>query len=464
MLSWEEVVEATQGTPGGVAPSEPVRSIVIDSRQVEAGSLFVCLRGARHDGRAFARAALADGAIAVLAEAGVVLDVPDATPVLRVSDPLTALSLLAGAWRRKLDATLIGVTGSSGKTSTKEMIAAYLARFGTVGKTEGNHNNELGVPLTLLGFKPGLQFGVVEMGMRAEGEIAALARIAAPTVGVVTNVGTAHIGRLGSQEAIGRAKAELWHHMPPGGTAVVPWDDPLASMEAARWGGRIVTWSLHDPGATVWCHDVNAVGEGQVFTVYWKGRGASGHGRAEVRLPLWGDHHRANAMAALAVGWALGCVPEGRIELRPDTLPGRARHLELGGVLITDDAYNANPESVKAALKAFAEAPARGRRLAVLGDMAELGEHAAESHRAVGAYAAAQGLDELVAVGRDAAHYADGWGAGSGCHVLASPDEAVAYLLERLRPGDRLLLKASRSARLERVLEGLAAAWGGARS
>ncbi|MEB3329027.1 MAG: UDP-N-acetylmuramoyl-tripeptide--D-alanyl-D-alanine ligase [Candidatus Sericytochromatia bacterium] len=464
MLSWEEVAEATHGTPRGDAPTGPVRSVAIDSRLVEAGGLFVCLRGVQHDGHAFARAALAGGAVAVVAAAGTPLDVPEATPVMRVADPVAALGALAAAWRSKLDASFVGITGSSGKTSTKEMIAAYLARFGPVGKTEANHNNELGVPLTLLSFKPGLRFGVVEMGMRAEGEIAALARIVAPSIGVVTNVGTAHIGRLGSQEAIGRAKAELWHHMAQGGTAVVPWDDPLATAEAARWGGRIVTWSLGDPGATLWCHDVQAVGEGQVFTAYWKRRGAQPHGRAEVRLPAWGDHHRANAMAALAVGWALDLVPEGRIELRPDTLPGRARLLELGGVLITDDAYNANPESLKAALKAFSEAPAKGRRLAVLGAMAELGRHAEAAHAAVGAYAAAIGIDELVAVGTDASGYAEGWGRQQLCRVLTTPDEAVTYLLGQLHPGDRLLLKASRSAKLERVLEGLARAWGDTRS
>jgi UDP-N-acetylmuramoyl-tripeptide--D-alanyl-D-alanine ligase len=169
-------------------------------------------------------------------------------------------------------------------------------------------------------------------------------------------------------------------------------------------------------------------------------------------------------MAALAAGWAIGLVPDGRVELRPDTLPGRARSLQLGGVFVTDDAYNANPESVKASLKAFAEAPARGRRLAVLGDMAELGDRSAVAHVEVGAFAASLGLDELVAVGREAARYAEGCSPALPCRVLETPEEVVLYLLERLTPGDRLLLKASRSARLERVLEGLASAWGGTRS
>ncbi|MEB3222089.1 MAG: UDP-N-acetylmuramoyl-tripeptide--D-alanyl-D-alanine ligase [Candidatus Sericytochromatia bacterium] len=464
MLSFDEVAAATGARISGHVPDVELRSVVIDSRLVEPGSLFVCLRGARHDGHAFARAALSDGAVAILAQEGVDLNVPPDTPVLSVLDPLASLGQVAAAWRAKLPTTLIGVTGSSGKTSTKEMLAAYLSRFGSVGKTEANHNNELGVPLTLLSFQPDMRFGIVEMGMRAEGEIAVLARMAGPAVGVVTNVGTAHIGRLGSREAIARAKAELWQHLAPGGVAIAPWDDALASLEAARWGGRIVTWSLTDPGATVWSHDVQAFGEGQVFTAYWKAGPGLRHGRAEVRLPLWGDHHRANALAALAVGWALGLVPEARLEIRPDTLPGRARNLELGGVGITDDAYNANPESVRAALKAFSERPSQGRRIAVLGDMAELGDHTAEAHRGIGAYAATLALDELVAIGVEAPRYAEGCGDGLPCRVLGTPDEAVAYLLGQLAPGDRLLLKASRSARLERVLEGLAAAWGGARS
>jgi UDP-N-acetylmuramoyl-tripeptide--D-alanyl-D-alanine ligase len=225
-----------------------------------------------------------------------------------------------------------------------------------------------------------------------------------------------------------------------------------------------VTWSLTEPAATVWAHDVRRAGEGQVFTAYWKAGNGLRHGRAEIKLPYWGDHHRANALMAVATGWALGLAPEPRIELRPDNLPGRARQLDVAGVLVTDDAYNANPESMRAALKAFAELPAKGRRVAVLGDMAELGDFGPAAHEAVGAYAAELGLDEVVGIGELAAGYCAGVAGKAACHHFTTIEAAVDHLVPRLDQGDRVLLKASRAGRFETVIERLAVRLEGGRA
>lgn len=456
MLTWEEAVQAVNGEATGGKADLAIPAVVTDSRRVEAGALFVCLRGENFDGHAYTLQALSEGAAAIVAAKGAAIDVPPQTPVVRVDDTLKALGDLARAWRRKHGGLVVAITGSSGKTSTKEMLAAYFSKRFVVHKTEANYNNEIGVPLTLLGLRPEHELAIVEMGMRAEGEIAYLTEVAEPNVGLVTNVGSAHIGRLGSREAIARAKSELWRHMPAGATAIVPFDDELASREAGAWGGKIVSWSLAEPAATVWAHDVRRAGEGQVFTAYWKAGRGLGFGRCEMKIPFWGDHHRANALMAIATGWALGVAPEARLELRPDNLPGRARQLDVAGVLVTDDAYNANPESMRAALKAFAELPGAGRRVALIGDMAELGDFAEEAHREVGAFAATLGLDEIVGLGTMAAGYCAGAAEQAACAHFTDADAAVDHLAAKLQPGDRVLLKASRAGRFETVIERLA--------
>lgn len=448
MLTLDSALVATGGRLEG--PNTPVTftAVSTDSRSVPAGSLFVCLKGATFDGHQFAAQAAQAGAAAIVAEEGWSGSVPG-VPVIRVEDTLAALGLLARAWRRHWAGKVVAITGSSGKTSTKEMVAAYFSLALSVLKTEGNQNNEIGVPLTLFGLAPEHQVAIVEMGMRAPGEIAYLTKIAEPDVGIITNIGVAHIGRLGSQEAIALAKSELWRNLPAGGTAVVPFDDPLAAREAGNWGGRTVSFSLDDPAATVWAADVERVGEGQVFTAYWKAGKGFRAGRAEVHLPLWGDHHRANALAAIAAGWALGWVPAPRITIAPAQLAGRMVIHDAAGVTLVDDTYNANPESMRAALKAFAETPAQGRRFAVLGDMGELGEQAEALHQEVGAFAAGLSLDGLAVVGHYAPAYAEGY---PDARTFTDPYAACAFLAERLRPGDRVFFKASRASKLESLV------------
>jgi UDP-N-acetylmuramoyl-tripeptide--D-alanyl-D-alanine ligase len=449
MLTLAEIADATGGTLTG-DPALEVTAVCTDTRAITPGCLFIALKGANYDGHAYAAQAVRDGAAAVLVAGGWTGSVD--APTVVVSDTLKALGHVARYWRRKLGVKVVAITGSSGKTSTKETVAAYLGLGYHVLKTEANYNNEVGVPLTLLRLRPEHDIAVVEMGMRAEGEIAYLTEIAEPDIGIITNIGTAHIGRLGSQEAIARAKAELWNHMPPGGTAILNYDDPLAATEAGKWGGRIVTFSLTSPVAKVWSHDVHPEGEGQVFTVYWKPKKGIQHGRAEIHLPLWGDHHRANALAAIATGWALGDVPASKVWIQPEKLPGRVQTLTAGGVQIVDDTYNANPDSMKAALKAFVERPGEGYRYAVLGDMGELGDEAELAHEELGRFAAGLGLDGVVAVGKLASRYCT---ANPECVHFENGDQACDFLSQQLRAGDQVLFKASRAAKFETLVERL---------
>lgn len=457
LFTLQEILDATGGALEGRGTDRELSAVTTDSREVPAGSLFLCLKGEHHDGHAHAAGAVKAGAIAVLAAAdGAVGDLD--VPVVRVPDTLIAYGQLARAWRRKVGTQMVAITGSSGKTSTKELTATYLALFGAVLRTEANYNNEIGVPRTLLNLSPEHAYAVVEMGMRASGEIAYLTDVAEPDVGVITNIGTAHIGRLGSQEAIMQAKAELWQHLPAGKTAVVPFDDPLAARAAGTWGGRCVSWSLEDPAATVFAADVRREGEGQRFTAYWKKSKLVPLGRAEVVLPQWGDHHRGNALAAIAAGWALGLTPPPHFKLEPAVLTGRSNVSSVAGITVMDDSYNANPESMRASLKAFAEDGSKARHWVALGDMAELGEHAEEAHRQLGAYTAELGFAGVVAVGAMAAAYARG---NPKIVPIAEIDTACGWLTTQLQAGDRLLLKASRSAGLERLGACLAEHLGG---
>lgn len=449
MLTLAEITEATGGALFG-DPAVEVLSVCTDSRAVTPGCLFIALKGEKFDGHAYVAQAVADGASAVVVAAD--WDGTVAGPVVRVEDTTRALGHIARHWRRKLGTTVVAITGSSGKTSTKETVAAYLGMGYNVLKTEANFNNEIGVPLTLLRLRPEHDVAVIEMGMRGLGEIRYLTEIAEPNIGVITNIGTAHIGRLGSQAAIATAKAELWNAMPPGGIAILNYDDPLAAQEAGKWGGRIVTFSLNSPVAKVWSNDVHPEGEGQVFTVYWKAKKTLQHGRAEIHLPLWGDHHRANALAAIAVGWALGNVPAPVLTIAPERLPGRVQTLTAGGVTIVDDTYNANPDSMRAALKAFVERPTKGFRYAVLGDMGELGDDAESAHHELGHYAASLGLDGVLAVGGLAARYCDG---NPECLHFSDGAKACEFLAKQLRPGDQVLFKASRSAHFETLVDHL---------
>lgn len=418
-----------------------------DSRTLQPGDLFIPLRGERFDGHDYLAQAVRHGAAASLSEEVVVgLNIP----VVQVHDTLKALGDLANAVRFRFAGPVIGVTGTSGKTTTKEMLAAILARRGPGLKSAGNFNNLIGVPLTLFGLLPEHQWAVIEMGMSARGEIARLAQIAAPQVGVITNVGAGHLQQLGGISGVARAKGELFIHLPPGGTAIVNADDPQINQLPLANGVRRVLFGFA-PEAQVRATDVVAIDGVVSFTLQLP------DAEVAVHLPVPGRHNVQNAMAAAAAAWILDVpaadIAAGLAEFKP--CPGRMELIELpGDLLLLEDSYNANPLSMRAALDALYDLGRPGRRVAVLGDMLELGPTAADLHREVGTLVAER-ADWLFTLGELAREIATG-AADHGLpgERIVSAD-SVEKLLERLRPvlqpGDRVLIKGSRGMRMERI-------------
>jgi UDP-N-acetylmuramoyl-tripeptide--D-alanyl-D-alanine ligase len=457
-LTLAEVAGAVGGTLADVPdPAAAVTGDVeLDSRRVGPGGLFVALAGERVDGHDHAGDAVAAGAVGVLAAR------PVGVPAVVVPDVPAALGRLASAVLARLpQVTVVGVTGSSGKTSTKDLLAQLLATLGATVAPPGSFNNELGHPYTVLRATAETRYLVLEKSMRGLGHIAALSRIARPRIGVVLNVGTAHIGELGSQEAIAVAKGELVEALPAaadGGVAVLNADDPRVAAMAPRTVARVVTFAER-AAADVRAVDVRLDDRGR--PAY---RLVTAGGEADVRLAVHGAHQVSNSLAAAAVALELGMTPAGVAAALAEARPLARWRMEVterpDGVLVVNDAYNANPESMAAALRALATM-ARGRRSwAVVGAMGELGASAAEEHRRVGVLAARLGVDRLVVVGPDAAGVHDaagrepGW-AGRSDHV-AGVAEALELLRGELRTGDVVLVKASRAAGLERVALALA--------
>ena len=464
-LSPAEVAAATGGTILR-AGNRPMRDVVVDSRRVLPGQIFMALPGEHTDGHVFLAEAVSAGASGLLvtrAPGSDELERFGDVTVLLVPDGLTALHDLAAAWRRRFDIPVVGVTGSVGKSSTKEAIATILEEdhpISAVLKSYGNENNEIGLPLTVLRLRPSHEVAVLEMGMYVGGEIAELARIALPTIGVVTAVRSIHLSRAGSIEAIEAAKAELIEALPADGFAVLNADDARVRRMAARTAARSVTYGFA-PDADVRAEAIVSLGlEGMAFEILARGE------RRTVRVPRLGRHAVHNALAAAAVALELGSNLETLVAglARPWSLAHRSAVLRLDGVTVIDDAYNAGPDSMAAALDALAELP--GRHIAVLGRMAELGELEEQAHAAVGRRAAGV-LDVLVAVGEGTAALVDGALAAGmpAAHIVHVADAESALARFRrgpgglLRDGDVVLVKASRSEALERVVDGLAEAY-----
>ena len=441
-------------TPDQASIGLEPQAICTDSRQLAAGQLFVPLVGERFDGHAFLPAALEAGAVALLAQAeqlppAALGALAGSVPLWLVPDTLLAYQQLACLWRRQLPAAVVAVTGSAGKTTTRELIRAALAPLGEVGASSGNENNDVGVPLTLLKATPAQAAVVVEMGMRGLGEIERLSRCAGPDVAVITNIGTAHIGRLGSREAIATAKCEITAGLRPDGVVVIPAGDPLLDGALARvWAGRVVRIALAGEGHEAQADLVGQLdGAGGILKL--AGEELAG---VEVAMPLEGVHHARNLLLALAVARELGLEPARWQPLEVALPGGRSRRLELGGVRLLDETYNASPEAVLASLDLLARQP--GRRFAVLGTMLELGDQSLALHRQVAARALSLGLDGLVVV--------DGGPAGEAMLAAAqglarlervdTPAEAAVPLGRWLEPGDVLLLKASRGVALEQLI------------
>ncbi|MBE3587804.1 MAG: UDP-N-acetylmuramoyl-tripeptide--D-alanyl-D-alanine ligase [Thermoanaerobacteraceae bacterium] len=434
-------------------PEVRVGAVSIDSRRLASGQLFFALRGERHDGHDFIPAAVAAGAGGVVVDR-LVTGIDPAVPVIQVANTLVALQELARYNRRAYRVPVIGVTGSSGKTSTKDLVAAALSRRMQVLKTTGNQNNEIGLPLTLLEMDDGHQAAVVEMAMRGPGEIAFLCDLARPTAGIITNIGEAHVERLGSVESIARAKGELLEAIPPEGFALLHRESPFMEREAARCRGRVYFFGFAEQ-AHVRALDIRPGGGGNRFKVRLPD-GSEG----DIYLPLPGRHNVLNALAAVGVAWALGVSLEdaARGLAAASLSPMRLEMVEKNGITIINDAYNANPASTGAALQVLAEMGA-GRRIAVLGDMLELGREAFPGHRRVGAAVAAGAVDYLVTVGELGRIIATGAveaGFPPGrVFAAASNTEAVDHLRPRLLPGDVVLVKGSRGMGMEQIVREL---------
>ena len=445
------------GTPedAGLAASAVTGPVVIDSRRVTPGALFAALPGERADGHDFAAAAAAAGAAAVLASRPVL-----GVPAGIVPDVTAALAALARAVLDRLPGVIVaGITGSSGKTSTKDLTAQLTERLGPTVAPEGSYNNELGLPLTVLRADDSTRYLVLEMSARGAGHIAALCDMAPPRIGAVLNVGRAHAGEFGSVDGVAKAKGELLEALPADGVAILNSADPRVLAMAARTPARVVTFSAGPGAADVRAADTRLDELGRAsFLLHMPG------GSAPVTLRLHGAHHVPNALAAAAIAAELGMdTPAIAAALSSATSRSKAR-MELrerpDGVLVVNDAYNANPESVRAAIDALAHIARGGRRgFAVLGHMAELGDIAAESHEEAGRLAAQAGVAGLIAVGEQARPVLDGARAQPGWRgeAIAVPDAraAIAALRNRLRPGDVVLVKASRAAGLTEVAAGL---------
>ncbi len=454
-LSIEDVIDATGGKLTGLGvrgPGPAITGVSTDTRSLRPGDLFIALRGPRADGHDFIAEAFARGAAAALASRQV-RGLPDGAVVIAVPDILKALGRVGAAYRRTIDLEVVGVTGSVGKTTTVKMCAAVLSTRYRVAQTREDWNAEIGVPLALLSLAPDHEVAVVEMAMRGLGQIAALVKIARPSVGIVTAIGESHLALLGSLENIAKAKGELIAGLPDDGTAILNADDPTATGLSPLARGRVLTFGLA-PGSDVRGADLRMDGSGMTFHVTALGRAADAH------LPAWGGHNVMNALAAAASGIALGLslddVVSGLAEFAPPKM--RLQPVRLGEVLVINDAYNASPTSMRAAFEVLLALGTNRRRLAVLGEMRELGGTSEALHRDVGA-AAAGAAELLITVGGGARALAEGAleaGLAPGhVHHTSNNEEALATLKMVMRPGDVILVKGSRAMAMEQIVEAL---------
>ena len=431
------------GSPQGASlePDALVGRVCTDSRQLQAGDFFVPLVGERFDGHHFLAQLPEHKVQAAVVSRSWTEPLPSGLLHWRVDDTLLAYQQLALLHRRALAKPLVAVTGSAGKTTTRELIRAALAPLGAIQASEGNNNNDVGVPLTVLGASAADAALVIEMGMRGPGEIERLSRCTEPDLAVITNIGTAHIGRLGSREAIAAAKCEITAGLHPKGTVVIPAGDPLLeSALAAVWSGRVLRVRLADDPEV----ESDLVGDvnGDQLLI----------GADRLLLQLEGRHNARNLLLAVAVADQLG-VSRKALQAMQVTVPGgRNRRLQQGGLTLLDETYNASPEAVLAALDLLAAQP--GRRFAVLGTMLELGERSLELHQEVAARAVQLGLDGLVLVdgGEEGKAMAEVAAPLPHLQLVSHPEDAAAPLAAWLNSGDVLLLKASRGVALERLI------------
>ncbi|UCD34873.1 MAG: UDP-N-acetylmuramoyl-tripeptide--D-alanyl-D-alanine ligase [Nitrospiraceae bacterium] len=453
-ITVDDILEAT----GGEVIAENGTSfsgVSIDSRTIGAGDLFIAIRGEHFDGHDFLEQALVEGSGAIVQMRPPAL--PRGRVVVCVQDTLRSLQELAHFFRMKQDIPVVAVTGSNGKTTTKEMIHCVVStRFRAV-KNEGNLNNHIGLPLSLMQLEPGHEVIVLEMGMNASGEIRRLCEIAVPSHGVITNIGSAHVGRLGSYEAVRGAKLEILEGLK---TAVLNGDDEFLMAgfrEIREFSGRLLTFAMKGP-ADVYASHVRYTDEGSRFTLHIRGGG-----NADVSLNVHGDFNVSNALAAAAVGHSLGIgiqeIASGLAAYKG--CPMRFEVIKKGRITIINDSYNANPSSMRESLKELVRLAGTGRAIAVLGDMRELSAFSKEEHRDLGRLIARSGAAVFVAVGARMAAAADeslkasDGKNGPAVFTFRDADEARKSIMSILKEGDTVLIKGSRSMAMERVIEGI---------
>jgi len=421
----------------------------IDSRTVQPGDLFFAVKGERLDGHEFVEQALERGALAAVVRMDQLARYPVKTRLMAVEDTLAAFQTLATAVRRLWAKPVVGITGSTGKTTTKEAVAGLLRSRFRVLKSEGNFNNHFGLPLMLLKLEPGHDIAVVEMGMSHLGEIAALARISQPEIGVVTNVAPVHLEFFHSVAEIARAKYELIESLPAGGVAVLNADDEYVSQFGRNFRGKVVMYGLRS-SADVRAENIESLGaKGSAFDV------VAGNCRERALLPLMGRHNIYNALAAVAVALERGLTPSEAVSALTTLTPSdkRGQVVQLGNITVVNDCYNSNPKALEAMVDGLVAMPAQ-RRIVVAGEMLELGPAGEEMHRQCGRYLAEKRVDVLLGVrGLAQLMVEAAAAAGIRAEFVDNPEAAGEWLARETRDGDVVLLKASRGVRLERALE-----------
>jgi UDP-N-acetylmuramoyl-tripeptide--D-alanyl-D-alanine ligase len=430
-----------------------VDKISIDSRTVKPGELFVALRGANFDGHKFVEEVAQKGAAGAIVDPAWQGKVPDGFAVLMADDTLRAYQDLAANYRKSLSLKVLAITGSNGKTSTKDFAASVLARKFRVTKTEGNFNNHVGLPRTILEATSEDEIAVWEIGMNHPGEIAALAAIATPNAALITNIGIAHVEFMGSRDAIAKEKGALAQAIGPDGAVILNADDSFSQMIGSKTRAKLIFAGTNS--GTIRATEIRQSADGSEFTIL------EGAHRCRAQLPVPGLHMVQNAMLAVAAGRLFGLsIEECAAGLVSAPLTkARLQIKQIHGVQFIDDSYNANPDSMKAALRTLVELDADGKRIAVLGEMGELGKESESGHREVGECAAELGVDQLIAIGETGALIARA-AEKSGLEksvAVGSTGEAAEMLADIAAPGDLVLIKGSRSARTERVLEEFAA-------
>lgn len=456
VFSLNDVLKATAGTLVSGDPERTFYGISTDSRLIKRGNLFIALKGDKFDGHDFIRTVIKEGATGILAhdeEKINQLSAGNKVAVIKVADTLLALGDLAHVWRTKFSIPVIGLTGSSGKTTTKEMIAAIIGRKKNILKTEGNLNNLIGLPQTIFHLTDKHELMILEMGTNTRGEIKRLTQITAPDIGLITNIGPAHLAGFGSIDVVREEKSDLFFNMSPSGIAIINLDDKAIAIAAEKWRGGKVTFSM-SPNADVTVKDIEKNGaKGVSFNLVIKGD------TQKMEMKIAGLHHVYNAMAAAAVALAAGMdqktIAEGLAAFRP--FSGRMEMIKLrNGAFLLDDSYNANPASVREALMTLKDLKTNHNGFVFLGDMLELGVETDEMHRKIGMLMATIGVNALFLQGDFSKVTSTGAQEGGlspgNIFFLSDKENGVDYLKEHLKKGDWILVKGSRGMKMERIV------------